>query len=128
MTKTSVKLSEITSKKDVELQCQNGVVLTIKQGISVQDQIDFANALTGIEMNELKQKTPEIAFNYISDWNIVDDDWKKVPLDVKTFLQLRISFEDINEILNVSGVSDLVGWDIQKKNTLDDWWEEKISA
>lgn len=118
---TNVKLSDVTVKKEAFLECDNWIILTIQQGISVQDQVDFAKYLD--DLNVLSEKTPEIAFKYIKDRNIEDDEWNKVPLSLEIFLQLKISFEKINEILRLCWLRDFFGAK-EKKNIGEKSWVE----
>ena len=95
-----VKLSELSNQTTIDITLSLWIVLTVKKSLTVQEQMGLWLAeLTNLPKEEMAKNIPEIVFKLITDWNIEDDEWKKLELTIENFMKLPISFPEINDVL-----------------------------
>lgn len=111
------KLTELTQKQTKTFNFNDWIEIVVKTRFSLEDQQKFMTLLNDNKWKEVSHIL-DLAFNLVDSWNIEDDNWNILPLELETFSKLPLSISNMNEIISWSWVFE-INIDKEKKNTSD---------
>lgn len=111
----TIKLSDLNQHQTEKVTFKNWIELEIKKRFTLKEQQSFMKIMNDNKGNEIEHVL-DVVIWLIASWNVWGDDDQILPITLEVFSSLPLTINDLNNIIEISGVFAL-NIDEQKKNT-----------